>query len=552
MKSARWCLICMTFLASCAVALSASAGDTDRTYTGGWRGSDDVVTGWDWSLPSGIKPTAGSGIFNLNSKVPAGFPGNHLNQVNAKWKDLEPADGKYDFSSIFAAMNDPNYDGVMLNIRGMVVSIVDANGNPALSTEITAPAWLYPSVPKVTEGLRNGYRITNMQIYDPTVKAKLLRLIKAIGNAGIPGNPKLVAQIIHGVSSSRGEECCATQNNAAAVEATMQEVIAAWTAAYGTYSKKLAWLTEESNLFNSAVTKGGTGMRGGIIENWMRGQYTPGEANKTGQIYENGYLIVDESFPPIAQGRAWMDENEEYTTKIFTSPERLQQNYRMSTLRTLQMRRSIVWTEKDSVVNPPLLNWMSLELGKNASTAPDAWVTLMSTWTRSGGDKEVKNLERWLYQRDINGVSTKSTLRQDHSFNASGNDQLESSKWYVDLARSGNAIGIAVDDRFLNGGPNEVAIKVTFFDSDTAQWTLDYSRPDGTTGTRKVQGSATGVVRTATFFLKDFVAARNGMDFDFWLRSASGNTPFMFVRLVKLQVAAADAAPRPPESIVVE
>ena len=37
-------------------ALPAYA-DTDRTYTGGWRNSEDVVVGWDWSLPAGVKPT---------------------------------------------------------------------------------------------------------------------------------------------------------------------------------------------------------------------------------------------------------------------------------------------------------------------------------------------------------------------------------------------------------------------------------------------------------------------------------------------------------------
>ena len=552
MKKARLNLRCITFLASCAIALSASAADSDLTYSGGWRGSDDVVTGWDWSLPSGVKPATGSGIFNLNSRVPAGFPGNHLKQVNARWKELEPVEGKYDFSSIFAALNDRNYDGVMLNIRGMVVSIVDANGNPTLSSEITAPTWLSQSAPKVTEPLRNGVRITNMQIYDPRVKTKLLQLIKAIGSSGIPGDERLVAQIIHGVSGSRGEECCASQNNVTAVYATMQEVIAAWSTAYGPHAKKLAWLKEDpANLFDAAVTKGGMGARGGIIENWIRGQYTPGAANQTGQIYDNGYLIVDESFAPIAQGRTWLDEYEAFDRK-FTSPERLQQNYRMATLRALQMRRSVVWTETDSVINPALLSWASLELGKTVNTAPDAWVTLISTWTRSSGDKEVKNFERWLYQRDGNGVSTTPTLRLDHSFNASGNDQLDSSKWYVDLARSGAAIGIAVDDRFLSGGPHEVAIKVTYLDSDAAQWTLEYSKADGTTGTRSVQGGATNVVRTATFVLRDFAAKSKGMDFDFWLRSSSGKTPFMFVRVVRLNAATAEAAPRPPASITVE
>jgi len=358
---------------------------------------------------------------------------------------------------------------------------------------------------------------------------------------------------VHGVSNSRGEECCANQNNSAAVEATMKEVIGAWATAYGGHSKKLAWLKEDPvHLFDAAVTLGGMGVRGGIIENWLRGQYTPGDTRLTGQIYDNGYLLVDEGFAPIAQGRTWMDQNEEYEAKIFTSQERLQQNYRMSTLRMLQMRRNIAWTERNSFVNPTLLNWMSLELGKTVNTSPDAWVVLMSSWTRWNGDREVKNLERWLYQRDASGAMTSPALRLDHSFNASGNDMLDASKWYAYLARTGEAIGIAVDDRFLSAGPQSVAIKVTYLDSGSAQWSLDYTKSDGSSGTRKVQGSASNVVRTATFFLSDFTAGKRGMDFDFLLRSPGGTTPFMFVRVVRLDGAVPEAVPRPPESVVIQ
>jgi hypothetical protein len=544
-----------TIVLSLALGLLAlpAAADTDLTYQGGWRNFDDVVNGWDWSLPAGVKPAPRSGIFNLNSKVPSDFPGYHLKQVNAKWRDLEPVEGKYDFSSIKSALNDTSYDGVMLNVRGMVVSIQDSNGNPVLGQEVTAPTWLSNSAPKFTEPLRNGVRITNMVIYDTRVKTKLLALIKAIGASGIPGDNRLVAQIIHGVSGSRGEECCASQNNATAVNETMHDVIAAWTTAYGPNSKKLAWLKEDpATLFDAAVVGGGTGARGGIIENWIRSQYTPGNSKQTGQIYENGYLTVDENFAPIAQGRTWMDEYEAFDRK-FTSPERLQQNYRMATLRALQMRRSTVWTETNSVINPKLLNWASLELGQSTGTAADAWVALISTWTRSqGGDIEVKNFERWLYQRDTSGYDTKPAIKQDHSFNASGNDLLASSKWYVNLARTGNAIGIAIDDRFLSDGPNEVAIKVTYFDADKNPWTLEYSKPDGSIGSRRVQGEASGVVRTATFFLNDLMATRKGTDFDFRLKSDSGTTPFMFVRLVRLNGSSVPTTPRPPDSLSVE
>lgn len=540
----------VAILIGCLGSVPALA-DTDRTYTGGWRNSDDIVTGWDWTLPAGVRPSEGSGIFNLNSRVPAGYPGNHLKQVNAKWRDLEPVEGRYDFSSITRELNDTNYDGVLLNVRGMVVSITDSNGMPVHSSEITAPTWLSNSAPTVTEPVRHGFRITNLKISDTRVKSKLLQLIRAFGNSGIPSNRRIVAHIMHGVSGSRGEECCATQGNASATYSALEDVISAWAEAYGPNARKLAWLKEDpSNLFDRAVRQRGTGMRGGMIENWVRNQYTPGDVSQTGQIYDNGYLLVDENFAPIAEARAWIDENEVYGRR-FSSEQIIQQNYRMATLRALQMRRSILWTERDSTINPQLLNWMSLELGKNARTSPDAWVTLMRTWTMSSGEKEIKNLERWLYQRDRNGVSTTPAIRKEHGFNPSGNDLLDSSKWEVDLARTGREIGIAVDDRFLSGGPHDVAVKVTYLDSSRETWTFEYTKANGGTGTRSVQGGGSDVVRTATFFVEDFEAPRQGMEFDFSLKSG-GNTPFMFVRLIKLDASVASASPRPPENIAVD
>jgi hypothetical protein len=545
----RKVLICLVFALA---SLPAYALDTDRTYTGGWRNSDDVVTGWDWTLPQGVKPTEGSGIFNLNSRVPANYPGHHLKQVNAKWKDLEPVEGRYDFSSITAHLNDRNYDGILLNVRGMVVSITDTNGNPIHTSEITAPQWLSQSAPKVTEPVRHGFRITNLKLSDPRVKSKLIALIEAFGRTSIPGDKRVVAHIMHGVSGSRGEECCATQGNASATYAALQDVISAWTRAYGPHAKKLAWLKEDpESLFDHSVRRGGTGMRGGMIENWVRNQYTPGSAQQTGQIYDNGYLVVDENFAPIAERRAWIDENEVYDRR-FSSQQIIQQNYRMATLRALQMRRSIMWTERNSEINPPLLNWMSLELGKDVRDAPDAWVALMRTWTLSSGEKEIKNLERWLYQRDRSGVVTTPAVQRDHGFNPSGNDLLSRDKWHVDLARKGREIGIAVDDRFLSGGPHEVAIKVTFLDSSREDWRLEYTKANGGTGARTVRGSGSDVVRTATFFIDDFEASQQGTNFDFWLRSAGGDTPFMFVRLIRLEQAATSSGPRPPNNLIVE
>ncbi len=524
----------------------ASAANYDLTFTGNWRNSDDIVTGWDWTLPAEVKPARNSGIYNLNTSVPPDFPGNRLKQVNAKWSELEPKEGVYDFSSITKELNDPKYDGIMLNVRGMVVAIEDGNGKPAFQAGVTAPKWLSATAPKTKERLRAGAAVTNMHIYDPRVKSKFIKLIEKIGRSTIPGHPRLKAQVIHGVSSSRGEEWTGTQASRPAAEKAMADILVAWTKAYGSNAKKLAWLKENPvQLFNTSVVRGGTGIRGGAIETWMRYAYTPGDKSQTGQMLDaNGYLSVDESFAPIAEGRTFLDENEVYESGRDTARPKSTwpYNYRMSNFRMLQMRRNIAWMERNSVINPKMLNWMSLELGQTVESTPDAWVVLMRTWIGSG--TEINNFERWLYQRDINGVSTSPKLKVQHGFNAANDKSLPSNLWYANVARAEKSIGIAVDDKFLSGGQNSIAIKVTYFDSETEEWSLVYNKGGGGTAARTVKGNSTDRVRTATFFLNDFATPKSGYNFDFALESKGGNTPFMFVRVIKLEQPNAGSPPQ--------
>ena len=92
----------------------------EDTYTGPWRATEDIVDGWDWTLPSGVDPAPLSGVFNFNAPRPPGFSGNHLKQINAEWRDLEPTPGRYNFDKLIDEINDAAYDGVMLNVRGLV------------------------------------------------------------------------------------------------------------------------------------------------------------------------------------------------------------------------------------------------------------------------------------------------------------------------------------------------------------------------------------------------------------------------------------------------
>jgi hypothetical protein len=509
-------------------------GDTNVVFTGNWRTADDVVNGWDWTVPPSAEPANKSGIFTINnSAYPIGWPGHKIRVINAKWKDLEPTQGNYDFSSITKYLNDPNYDGIFLNVRGFVTSI------PESPTEVTAPDWL--TTPTYTTN--NKTTITSLVAYNANVKAKHLALIAAIGNSGILNTGRIWGQIIHLPSSTRGEEFETDQGNAAATEAAAMEYIQAWANASGAYAKRLMWTDDRGSwpdVWTVAVKDSGTGSRGGAIESWLWGQYTPGKTLYTLQTWNNGYLGVNESDPQLTGQRGWHDQNEAYRGASDPTTPVVQQNWRMASLRTLQMRRNIIWVDDGYRMNPQMSKWMSLEAGHDVSSASDAWVSLMRTWTRSPTndtgwiDREVKNFERWLYQRDVTGAQTTPVINKDHGRNMSLSDALSSSLWNIDLARQGSVVGIAVDDRFISDGANNVAIKVTYVDSIPNPWSLSYTKSNGAVGTRTIERSGSGAVKTATFFLNDFSAPATGTNFDFKLLSPTSDTPFMFVRVIKL------------------
>jgi hypothetical protein len=509
----------------------------DARYTGAWPTVDTVVNGWDWTYKPDTTPAEYSGIYqNAGSSITPDFPGNRLKLVNWDWRDLEPTEGDYHFAGMIADLNDPAYDGVMLNIRGVVWEIFyDCNTKPGgcpswkqPRNTRSAPEWLSGAL-KIQENHKRDFQITNLKISDNRVKTRLIALIKAFGTTGIPEMPQLKGAILHGVSSTLGEEWTGAQASTAEAKAAQSEIIKAWTDAYGEYAYKLAWMKPGS--LNDQARAAGAGSRGGAIESWLK--YTP--EPDLGQLWnEEGYLEVDETIPEIADSRHFQDQNELYEAGRTQLPEQYwQMRYRHANLRALQMRRNILWIDEDNALNPQMDNWLSLELGQTATTAPDAWVLLMRTWSRANSqNREVNNLAHFLYQRDINGVSTTPAINEEHGYNASGNGLLPESLWNIDLARKADSIGIAIDDRFLGGGPHSVTIKVTYVDTGTQQWSLAYD--NGEAGdSRSVTKTNTGEVKTVTFFLDDFYADATGFNFDFTLKSASADTPFMFVRVIK-------------------
>ena len=511
-----------------------------------WRAEDDVVDGWDWSLPPGTKPAAYSGVKYSPRDVRA-VPGNRYVSVRASWRECEPAEGKYDFEPLRQRLqNLPKWAaGAELHVYASVwetkyftnASLAEVRR----TTPGTAPVWLVekygiptkPGKPKTNIG--TPFQVVNLDIWHPEYHSRYLAFVEAFGKSGIAQSPKILLSYVHARSASRGEESGGRYQGRPLD--CMKERLAAWARAFKGVEHKLAWTGHSDDLLDYAYSLG-MGQRNGFVEMYMIHSHNP----QLGQrIDQDGYLVVDESCPPIRDGRAFGDENEEYSPKAhvprFGPVDTFAHRYRESMLRSLQMRRNFLWVEGEPWVDLPLLAYVSLELGRNVQTAPDAWCYLRESMVRlRGKPTPAKNFERWLYQRDRDGCRTVPTAKVDipkQQFPHHPKHKYDYTARRTDRATGNDRIGFALDERFLSAGPHRVAIKVTYHDVGKGAWALAYKTPDGE-ATREVRFQGTGKVRTATLFLDDACFPAKGTGFAVEIRALDGDATVSFVRVIKV------------------
>ena len=65
-----------------------------------WDETNHTVDGDDWSLPPWVKPAPYSGIQISPKLVSAEFPGRIQRAVRASWREIETAEGAFDFSGL--------------------------------------------------------------------------------------------------------------------------------------------------------------------------------------------------------------------------------------------------------------------------------------------------------------------------------------------------------------------------------------------------------------------------------------------------------------------
>jgi hypothetical protein len=197
---------------------------------------------------------------------------------------------------------------------------------------------------------------------------------------------------------------------------------------------------------------------------------------------------------------------------------------------------------------PSLFRWVRLELGRRAVDAPDAWVALRDAedtyWKEIGGRSwrgfpYVRNLERWLVQRDVkpDGVVRRGTDVRNGDPDPANGRSYESLR--TNLASKRSRIYLAVDNAFLGADESDpVELKVTYRDVAGSAWRVVFRGKGGRTlRTSLVRGrsGARGAFRTVTFRI-DQPGFDDGLPgaTDIALEAVRGDLEASFARVVKL------------------
>ncbi len=518
----------------------------------------EPVLGWDWSMPESLEP-ADDGlvgmdrISNLHLTQPkflfeeshAKFPINSVGALWVSWRNLEPVEGTINFEPLKAKILDAKSKNIDVILR-IHTSSYSRGGNVDNGD---APLWME----KYVDQSDSGGMSQNYDPSDPEFHKRYLKFVEALGDKlslqidddtldelrkgndsyqqlPIDAEPQSIADLVKAAyvgyaSKTVGDEGIGPHgedewelNDA---EVHVQERLAAW---------KKAFNGQENKVFMGGQSKIGDnygfGTRRGFVEMYLGN--IPNRANKPnsfGQAITNeGYIYIDEDVSIIKKGAFHGEENEEYEEKYAQASDyrfgrttnSFSYRYFISTLRAIQMRCTYVLSSAHLV--PEMLPFLAQQLGRTAQTSADVWTFLNTSYLKKGRNgQEVRNLERWLYQRDAPGYTTEAAKRMQHAIVMSS---VFVGKHHDDIARTGSKIGFHIDDNW-HGNGKPLVVKVSYFDEGNGTLNLVYNNQN-ISQSQLLEDS--GELKTVTFIVDDLQA--NSMDhgFDFTLESGSDAT----------------------------
>ncbi|WP_293647570.1 hypothetical protein [Thiolapillus sp.] len=266
-----------------------------------------------------------------------------------------------------------------------------------------------------------------------------------------------------------------------------------------------------TNLLARDAVQAGLGIRNGITELFnFHLNHTPAYG---ATIAQDGHIEINEDWPLLTDKRTIGAENECYNACGYHAKD-LYYAIRMSNLKALQMRTKRLYVvPEDSYLSTYATHWdwVRHSLGKQRDNSADAWVALRTAqdkyWIDDhshswNGAPWVRNLERWLVQKDVgsDGISRRGS---DHHVNEIDRDNGES--WegrLTDHANGQDYLYFFIDDLFAADFQQSWQLKVTFVDQGNSAWWVEY--PDSGNriiASETVSRSNSGKVKTATIDL---------------------------------------------------
>ncbi|MEV4678107.1 MULTISPECIES: hypothetical protein [Actinomadura] len=525
---------------------SACSGDDE--VTGGVR----VRAGDDWTLPGWVRPSPNSGFFSEEAA-----PGAHVDTrgLDVTWRQLQP-DGPGQVSSGTtgsAQEMDLAPLGEQLADRRPFWMRVFASGTD------WAPAWVAAEcrVEPIGPDYDGQY---HLPIWDECVWGRLLGLYrKLFADKGLRADPRLKFVYVPGAFTWAEYDYDVV---AQAVEKGLTfEKYQSWyrhawrdlAGIFGPYSGKLVFTGEDypwgpwgskTDLFAKQAVDAGLSIRTGITEEF---NVHLNEAPSYGsRIQPDGHMTVDESLPVHDGKHIVATENECYNDCGYKTGDPYYA-VRQSNLKALQLRMNWVYV----VPGPSYMRqyrdhweWVRLSIGKTASTSPDAWAALRDaedTYWRDNtgpftGERAwatrpwVRNLERWLVQRDVrpDGKARRSTA-DVHKNVLSKENGTAYEGLSTDRAHGQTSLYFDLDDRFLHGRDEPVQIKVTYRDAGKGAWWIEHEGGR----TAQVRRTGDGAWKTATFRIPRAAFAgqlAGGTDF----RITTGDGDDLDVRFVRV------------------
>jgi hypothetical protein len=484
-----------------------------------------VADGEDWSLPDGLAPAPRSGFFSEEA-APEHAVDVHV--IDVSWRQLNPQPGVIattttgsaqglDFASFDAQRALPGRFWVRIWASG-----VD-----------WAPAWVIADCDVAPISGTDDEGTEHLPLWNPCVWGHLRTLYADLFGAagrGLAADPDLVMVYVPGAFTWCEFDFDMIERAAdedglsfATFDAWFHGAIADLVAIFGADAGKLVYTGEDypyssfgaaDDLLARDAVAAGTSIRTGITE-VSNTHLSEAPAYGT-TIGDDGHLVTDDAWELFDAGRIAATENECYDDCGFQTDD-LAYAIRQSNLKALQLRMNWIYVVPDDSYLAQFADhwrWVQLELGRTASDAPDAWAQLRDAedtyWTDDGGKDwdgfpYVKNLERWLVQRDVapDGLSRRGTEVRSAVLDPSNGTAYEGRR--TDHAAGSDHLYFDVDEAFLDGERRaSVDIKVTYRALGKATWSIEYAATSGGTArTPTVTNDDSGEVRTATFGIDD-------------------------------------------------